>query len=80
MFKNAVTRLAALSEPSGKRPKFYPYFYLWILWLRQSWCGECPFRVVAVDSVFNIIFKKIYSVRYMEVSVEYCGNETRHDA
>ncbi len=78
MSKWAFGPLPCLSEQSDKRPKFYPCFYLWILWLSQSWCGKCPFRTVAVDPVFNIIFKKIYSVRYMEVSGERRGHEARH--
>lgn len=80
MSEEAVTRLSDVPEQSVQLPKFYPCSCLRIFRPRQTWRAGCPVGIASVDSVFNIIFKKIYSVRYMEVSGEYCGNETRHDA
>lgn len=78
MSKKALTRLAACSKQSIARPKFYPCFYLRIPLPRQNWCGRRSIRGMAVDSVFNIIFKKIYSVRYRDVSGESRVNEARY--
>jgi hypothetical protein len=58
--------------------KFYPCFCFGDAVHREARRGEQPRKLSQYKSVFNIIFKKDYLVRYMEVSGQYPEHEARH--
>lgn len=72
-------RLPGLSHAATRLPKLYPYFRLYFYRSRPEWRDRETVTIVGEDSVINIIFKKIYSVRQREVSGECREHETRHD-
>ena len=79
MSKLSDARLPGLSEGASGLPKFYPCFWSCFSLPRQEWRDRGAVAIVAEDSVFNIIFKRIYPSRQREVSGECRGHETRHD-
>lgn len=58
--------------------KFYPCFWCGDAVHREANRGLQPRNLPQCDSVFNIIFKKVYLIGYMEVSGQYPEHEARH--
>jgi len=59
--------------------KFYPCFWFGGTVHSEARHGLQPTVLSQRDSVFNIIFKAVCLIGYMEVPGQYRGHETRHD-
>ena len=78
MSKWTVASFPYLSEHSCHLLKFYPSFWFGGAVLSEARRGVQPRDLPQCDSVFNIIFKKDYLVRYTEVSGQYRRHEARY--
>jgi hypothetical protein len=58
--------------------KFYPCFCSIGTVHSQARRGEQSRGLAHFNSVFSIIFKKVYLIRYMEVPGQYPEHEARH--